>query len=303
MQSSIKQRTLVFVPQPRRGGLALGIPLAIASGQAVEPGAHPRWEWWGRVVGTMVGTLLGVGLVQMPAAHGENLEHMQQLLATRQCSQCDLSRAGLVYAQLDGANLQRANLSGANLSRANLQGADLRAANLVGASLVGANLTGARLDGAQLVMADLRGAYLGGAILTAARLDNALLQGAVGLATTAGRAEDFYAWALEDGRQKNYGRAAENFTQAISRHSAYAEAYIGRAGARMNLGDRDRAIADAEQAEKLFTAQNKPQEAQLAQALVKQMKTPLPSDRVGGSNFGSNLLSVFGTLAQFLLLF
>ena len=243
------------------------------------------------------GILLGV----LPPAHAENLEHTQQLLATQQCARCDLSRAGLVFAQLAGAQLQGANLSGANLSRANLQGADLRGANLVGASLFGANLVGANLDGAQVLAADLRQADLTGATLAGARLDNAMLQGTVGLSPTAGKAEDFYGWAMTEGRQKNYARAAENFTQALARRADYAEAYMGRAGARLHLGDRDGAIADAEQADKLFTTQGKPQESQLAQALVKEMKTPPPKERTGGSNFGSNLLSVFGTLMQFLL--
>jgi uncharacterized protein YjbI with pentapeptide repeats len=246
-------------------------------------------------------SLLGIVLLALPPAHAENLEHTQQLLATQQCVRCDLSRAGLVFAQLAGAQLQGANLSGANLSQANLQGADLRGANLVGASLFGANLIGTKLDGAQLWAVDLRQANLTGATLTDARLDNALLQGTVGLSPTAGKAEDFYAWAMTDGRQKNYARAAENFTQALSRRADYAEAYMGRAGARLHLGERDGAIADAEQADKLFTAQGKSKESQLAQALVKEMKTPPPKERTGGSNFGSNLLSVFGTLVQFLL--
>lgn len=233
--------------------------------------------------------------------HAENLEHTQQLLATKQCPRCDLSRAGLVFAQLAGANLQGANLSGANLSRANLQGADLRGANLGGASLFGANLGGAQLDRSQLGGADLRESYLAGATLSGAVLDQALLQGAVGLTPTAGKAEDFYRWAVAEGRQKNYGRAAENFTQAILRKADYAEAYMGRSGARLNLGDREGAIADAEQANRWFLAQGKSNESQLAQALVKEIKTPPPKERTGGSNFGSNLLSVFGTLVQLFL--
>ncbi len=245
--------------------------------------------------------LLAAPLLLQPAAQAENLEQTQQLLSTKQCAQCELSRAGLVFAQLSGANLQRANLSGANLSRSDLSGADLRGANLSGASLYGANLQGAQLDNAQLAAADLREAYLTGATWTGAALDNALLQGAVGLAVTAGKAETFYAWAMDEGQRKNYGRAVENFTQAIARKSDYAEAYMGRAGSRINLGDRPGAIADAEQAEKLFTLQGKTQESQLAQALVKEMKAPPPKDRSGGNGIGSSLLSVFGTLLQYFL--
>ena len=55
-------------------------------------------------------------------APAENIQHTQQLLATRQCPNCDLSGAGLVLANLTGANLKGADLSRANLSRANLSG-------------------------------------------------------------------------------------------------------------------------------------------------------------------------------------
>ncbi|MFM6437017.1 MAG: pentapeptide repeat-containing protein, partial [Microcystis panniformis] len=69
--------------------------------------------------------------------YGEDLNHLQQLLSTRQCPQCDLSGSGLVQSNLVGAKLNGANLVGANLSQANLSGADLSGANLTSASLFG----------------------------------------------------------------------------------------------------------------------------------------------------------------------
>lgn len=54
----------------------------------------------------------------------ENLQHTQQLMSTKRCQRCDLSGAGLVYANLSSADLSGANLSQANLSRINLSGAN-----------------------------------------------------------------------------------------------------------------------------------------------------------------------------------
>ena len=68
---------------------------------------------------------LVLGIIPPWPVIAENLEHTQQLLATKQCPSCDLSGAGLVLADLAGANLQGANLARANLSRADLSGADL----------------------------------------------------------------------------------------------------------------------------------------------------------------------------------
>ncbi len=37
--------------------------------------------------------------------YGEDLNHLQQLLSTRKCPQCDLSGSGLVQSNLVGAKL------------------------------------------------------------------------------------------------------------------------------------------------------------------------------------------------------
>jgi len=83
--------------------------------------------------------------------------------AYKGCPGCDLSMAGLVFADLNGANLIGANLYGADLRSADLNGADLSGANLREANLVTANLWNANLNGA-----DLRGDNLDGANLNRA---------------------------------------------------------------------------------------------------------------------------------------
>ncbi len=84
---------------------------------------------------------------------------------------CDLSRASLRGARLDGADLDGAKLVECDLRRASLRGArpvraDLRGADLRGADLRGADLTKADLCEADLVAADLRGATLEGAAVS-----------------------------------------------------------------------------------------------------------------------------------------
>lgn len=245
----------------------------------------------------MVG--ITAGLMAFPLrASAENAEHVRQLLSTRQCRGCDLSRAGLVFANLAGADLSGANLAGANLSQANLTGANLRGANLTQVSLSGANLNGAILTGANLGGADLRGAYLGNADLSGAQLENAALQGAIGLGPTVGRAEDFYRWALEEGDRRNYGRAIENFNQVLARKPDFAPAYLGRGIARSNLGDRAGAIADGEKAEALFTNLGDKNNQLIAQKFVEELKRP-PDDVKGGNGIGIMLLNLAGVALRF----
>jgi uncharacterized protein YjbI with pentapeptide repeats len=75
---------------------------------------------------------------------------LRQVLQTRICEGCDLSREKLSFANLRGANLRNANLFSADLKLS-----DLREASLIGAVLDEADLRGADLTGA-----DLTGAYL-----------------------------------------------------------------------------------------------------------------------------------------------
>ncbi len=247
----------------------------------------------------LLATLLTTLSLPSPG-HAENIEHTQKLLSTRQCTKCELSRAGLVFADLAGANLVGANLAQANLSRANLQGADLRGANLIGVSFNGAILIGARLDGANLTGADLRGAYVTGASFQGAVVESAYLQGVVGLPTTVGKLEDFYKWAIEDERKKDYVSAIKNFTEVIERKPDFAPAFIGRSAARLQGGDLKGAIADARQAETLFTAQGDTQNAQIANKLAMALEKP-PEDRPKKAGFGNFLVGLLGGALQLFL--
>jgi uncharacterized protein YjbI with pentapeptide repeats len=216
-----------------------------------------------------------------PAA-AENIEHVQQLLATKACTNCDLSNTGLVFANLSKANLQGADLSNANLSRANLSQADLSGANLTGAILYGANLTGAKLNSTNLSGADLRGAYLSNTEVADINLSNANLQGVVGLPSQVGNAKDFFNWALTASEKGQYGRAIENYTQAISIDSNLGAAYLGRGLAQFRSGNQKAALADSKQASQIFLAQGDETGHQAASSFITLMETPSKEDKVSG---------------------
>lgn len=243
-------------------------------------------------------TLLTLGMT-FPA-HAENLDHVRQLLSTKQCQNCNLSNAGLVFAQLSGADLSGANLAGANLSQANLTGANLTGANLAGAILNGANLAGAKLTNTNLQGTDLRRSYLVGSDLTGAQLDNAILQGAIGLSPTVGTPEMFYAWAMEAGKRRQYEAAIENFNQVLLRKPDHAPALLGRGMARLELGDQRGAIQDYELAASLFERQGDASSAKSTQELAKMLKNPPREERTGGG-FGQTLVNVVGGLLQLFL--
>lgn len=233
-------------------------------------------------------------------AQAANQEHIKQLLATKQCQNCDLSGAGLVMADLSGANLSGANLTGANLSRANLSGADLRGANLSGAGLSGVNLSEAKLGGANLAGADLRGTFLSNAQFTGAYLQGTNFQGAVGIPSQIATSDDFYAWGLTEAEKGNHQQAIYYFNQAIAAKPEYAGAYLARSVSRYQLFDRQGAVQDAQIAEKLFTSQNNTNGTQTAQAFIKELQTPY-TEKV---NTGKpNLVDFVSGLSSFLQMF
>ena len=109
-----------------------------------------------------------------------NPAHIQQLLQTKVCQNCDLTGADLkdallVGADLRGANLSKANLDGALLVAVNLASANLSDGSLQHVDLSGANLRGANLSRANLSYSEFEGAQLNKAILQQANLSNALL--------------------------------------------------------------------------------------------------------------------------------
>ena len=117
--------------------------------------------------------LFGAVLVGAPAL-AFDAAHLTQVMAGRDCPECDLSHADLDHIDLAGANLAGANFTGANLRAADLRGVDLSNALLTGAVLHGAILRAALLDSTEMsnvlaAGADLRGA--GFASVTLARAD------------------------------------------------------------------------------------------------------------------------------------
>lgn len=234
-------------------------------------------------------------------AQAANQEHIRQLLATKQCQNCDLSGAGLVLADLSGGNLSGANLAGANLSRANLSGADLRGANLSGAGLFGVNLSEAKLGGANLAGADLRGTFLSNAEFTGAYLQGTNFQGAVGIPLQIASPDEFYAWGVAEAQKGNQQQAINYFNQAIAAKPEYAGAYLARGIARYQLFDRQGAAQDAQIAEKLFTSQDNATGTQTAQAFIKELQTPYTEKvSAGRPSFFDFLGSLGSVLLQFL---
>ncbi|WP_088890123.1 pentapeptide repeat-containing protein [Leptolyngbya ohadii] len=246
------------------------------------------------------------------AASAENLQHTQQLIETKDCARCELSQAGLVFANLPGANLQDANLVQANLSRSNLSGANLRGANLAGASLVNANLSGADLTNADLRNADLRGAILTGVNIQGANLDGANVLQAVGLPNTIATPENLYRFGLAEAQRGNFRGAINNYSQALDQNPTFAHAYLARAMARMRLSDDVNAMTDAERAQQLYTTQGDSQGQELSAQFIASVQAYREAEeqriRVangqgggGGGNFFNFLGSVAGLALQIFL--
>ncbi len=235
-------------------------------------------------------------------AHAENLSHTRQLLSTKSCEKCDLSGVGLVLNDLAGANLSKANLVGANLSRTNLAGADLRGANLAGASLFGANLTGADLRGANLNGTDLRSAYLNNANVSGVDVKGAYLQGAIGMSTSLGTADDFYKWGFAEWQKNDFASAVDRYSQAIALKPEFPGAYLGRAMAKLRLQDTAGATKDAMMAERQFFAQANRPGVQTAQALIQKIQVTNQPTEPGGAGNG-NVVDLITGLSTMLLKF
>jgi len=247
-------------------------------------------------------TLLSLLSFSSPA-FSENLQHTNQLLATKQCQQCNLSGTGLVMADLSGANLAGANLSNANLSRANLVGADLSGANLSGTSLYGANLSGANLSGAIFNHTDLRTAYLNNADITNTNLENARVDGAIAIPNDAGTAQQFHEWGINEARKTNFVAAMEHFNRAIASDTEYAPAYLARALTLYRLGNESEAKIDAQKAAVLFSAQNNEPGEVAANNFIANMKLAREAalkKPPGDSKIGRIFSSIASLALQFL---
>ncbi len=240
---------------------------------------------------TLITTCLLTTLTAIPI-QAENINHTRQLLSTKACAQCDLSRAGLVMADLQGADLREADLRFANLSQANLAGADLTGADLTGASLHSANLMGATLLGANLLGTDLRQSYLVNANLWGTRLDQAWIEGAIGLPPSLQTPEQFYALGVVAANKRDYVEAIAQYNQALTLQNDFAPAYLGRALVRLRLTDEAGAVQDAQVAADFFKQQENPEGEAVAIALIEEVKKRQGSG--GGNGLGIQLLQLLG---------
>ena len=146
---------------PLAGIVGLSFAAAVSSNLLVPQASPPE------------GRSLTVETVEIPQA----AELTRQLLATRECVDCNLEGIQLREANLAGAVLSLANLQTANLQGAKLQGADLKLTDLARSHLQGINLQGAYLEKANLSHAKLNGANLQGANFSFANFHEADLQG------------------------------------------------------------------------------------------------------------------------------
>jgi hypothetical protein len=261
--------------------------------------------------------VLGSAYRTSEMAIAENNEHLSRLNNTRTCQKCDLKNAGMVFANLVGVNLNGSDLSDANLSRAKLTGSSLRKVNFSRVSLLGADLTGADLTGANLSGADLNGAILNGANLTGANFkgadlrrayfsnakmegaifDDAYLRDAVGLPSTAIKAEDYYVWGLDEVKRGSHKSAIIQFNQTIAIDPQHSKGYLSRALSRLNTGDQAGAVEDAQIAEKLFVTEGDKERAKVSKDFVQSIK-----DANKEPDFFSGILNSVGPmLLQFLL--
>ncbi len=271
----------------------------------------------------LVAPILALAHINQPLpAIAENTEHLNRALSTDQCLRCDLRGAGLVSAKLrrvnlTGSDLRESNLSRANLTGANLTNVDFRGASLSGADLSGSNLTGANLStadlsgvnfsnanlkGAILTSSDLRKAYFVGANLDGANLENSLLRDSVGIPVKSISAEDYYLWATEEARRGNNKTAIDYFNKAVIVNPKFTVAYMGRAIALQQLGDKESAIQDSERASELYKTQNDPKGLKISQDLTEAIKNPPSKGGDGGGDFG-NIIMGFGSLLMRFLAF
>jgi len=249
-----------------------------------------------------IATLLTTTSLAIPAK-AENLQHLQQLLSTRQCQGCELIRAGLVQADLSYVDLSGADLRGANLSRADLSGANLSGANLSGAALFGANLSGANLQGANLNGTDLRNTYLVNADLAGTNLQQTLLKGAVGLPTNKMGIENLYRWGVEEADRGNHQGAIEYYTQAIEIDPNFGQAYMDRALAQAQVGNYSQALADSTQAGEIFSSQGNTQAVLLSQRFNETMVEIQKRKAKGNGGGNGGFLNLLGSLGSLVLPF
>ena len=260
-----------------------------------------------RIISSLA-ALTAILLTGTSSLQAENLNDLNKLLGTKKCQDCDLSRSGLIHANLVGASLSNANLTNTNLSQANLAGADLSGANLTGASLYGANLTGADLSGANLAGTDLRNAYLTNVDLANVDLDQANLDGVKGISLQAGTPEQFHRWAVREGDRGNFPAAIAHYNRAISLDEEFAPAYLGLGVVYYQNENRPKTEKNAQIALKLFKKQDNELGSSTAQQLLSELELARELEleeekqqRQGSSKFGKSLVGIGSLLLRLLI--
>lgn len=260
-----------------------------------------------KIISSLIG-LTAISLTSISSLQAENLSDLNKLLGTKKCQDCDLSRSGLIHANLVGASLSNANLAGANLSQADLAGADLSGANLAGTSLYGANLTGANLSGANLAGTDLRNAYLTNVDLANVDLDQANLDGVKGLSTQAGTPEQFHRWGVREADRGNYPAAIAHYNSAISLDEEFAPAYLGLSIVYYKNENRPKTEENAQIALQLFDKQNNELGSSTTQKLLNELQLAqeleLEQEKHQGQNsgrFGKSLVGIGSLLLRLLI--
>lgn len=237
-----------------------------------------------------------------PAA-AENIEHLQQLMTSGVCQNCELSGAGLVYSDLAGVDLSGSNLAGANLNRANLTGANLSGANLSGAVLYNANLTGANLSGANLTGVNMRESYLTGATLEGAILNNTDMRGSTGIPSDLVTAIDYYRWGMVEAQRGNFRGAIAYYNQSLALDPDLAHSYLARGISRYRLSDVPGAMEDAQKAEELYLEQRNEEGQQASAQFVAGIEAIQEARAEGNSSGGGGFLGFLGSLSSLLVRF
>ncbi len=253
-----------------------------------------------RIVSLSITTLLVAGCC-LPA-YGENLQHLRQLLSSRQCRSCDLVGSGLAYANLVSADLRGADLRGANLSQADLRGADLTGANLMGANLNGAILQGTVFAEANLSQADLRGAYVANADFQGATVSNVQLRGAIGVPLSLLNAQELHNWGVDEVSRGNYGAAIDYYSQAISLEPNRAITTINRSLAYLRLNNLTAAMTDAQRAAALFKEQGNTPAYEATQKLIRDIeRVATQRPEAPSTGIGLEIINGLGSLLPLLL--
>jgi Flp pilus assembly protein TadD len=84
--------------------------------------------------------------------------------------------------------------------------------------------------------------------------------------------KEFFRQSVDKSRQGNYGGVIQALDRALQLHPTDADAYGHRCVARHRVGDKQGAIADCQQAAKLYLEQGKLKEYQYAVKMLKKLQ-------------------------------